>query len=381
MKVCFVCFAGYPDQGATYAYEMSRSVARLGHAVTVVAAQRPGEPEDITLDGVRVLRIGTPLTMHWASPARWLRKARFMREAARVIRAGSFDVVHVYCTIGAGALPLAAGRRARWVQEHQTGAVSSRSRFLRWLEDRVRAGQGRLFDANLTVSRELGERLFGARGRFEEMPAGVNLQLFSGGAPRDFRAEHGIPDDDVVFVHAGVLEATRFTDVPIRALAIALKVNPRLRLLMPGKGAQLEELRALAQELGIADRVWLPGYVPYASLPRVFGAADAGLSYLPPTRYYEGQLPMKVMEYMGAGLPVLATDVSSHRVLVRHGHNGLLCEPNAESYAHMLVSFAADPALRRQLADNAPSTVDALTYDRIAAERLLPIYTRLAATR
>ena len=101
---------------------------------------------------------------------------------------------------------------------------------------------------------------------------------------------------------------------------------------MPGKGSQLEALRTLARELHVESRVWLPGYVSYESLPRVFAASDAGLSYLPAVSYYEGQPPMKVMEYLGAGLPVIASDVSSHRMRVQHGVNGLLAPPSVDSY-------------------------------------------------
>lgn len=379
LNVCFVCFAGYPDQGATYAYEMSQSVAGAGHAVTVIAVRRNGEPVSERHGGLTVRRLDAPLTMQWASIARWLGKFRFFFKAARLIRSGRFDVVHVYCTLGAFVLPALAGRSPKWIQEHQTGAVSARSAIVRALEDRLRAFQGRFFDLNLTVTKALGERLFGDRVHFEEMPAGVNLRLFRPGLARDFRTERGIPVGDVVFVHAGVLERMRATDVPVRAFARAFAENNRMWLLMPGKGAQLEELRVLAQELGVADRVWLPGYVPYQELPRIFAAADAGLSYLPPVTYYEGQPPMKVMEYMGSGLPVIATDVSGHRGLVRDGENGLLVPPGDDYYARALADFAADPNLRSRLASAAASSVADITYDHIAEQRLIPAYRRLLA--
>ena len=381
MRVCFVTFSGYPDQGATYAYEMSHSVAQAGHDVTAIAVRREHEPADETRRGVRVRRFDAPLTMQWGSLDRWVGKLRFLRAAARVVEAESFDVVHVYCTLGAFLLPALAGRRPIWIQEHQTGAVSARSPVVRALEDRLRAFQGRWFDLNLTVSLKLGARLFGDRLPYQEMPAGVNLRLFRPGLSRAFRRERGVPDDAVVFVHAGVLETMRATDVPLRAFARAAASNPGIWLWMPGKGGQLDELRALARDLGVADRVWLPGYVPYETLPEIFAAADAGLSYLPATAYYEGQPPMKVMEYLGAGLPVIASDVGSHRVRIRHGENGLLAAPSVEAYAQALETFAADPALRHRLSEAAVPSVSDLAYDHIAATRLVPIYRRLLTAR
>jgi glycosyltransferase involved in cell wall biosynthesis len=378
LRVCLVCFSAYPDQGATYFFEMARSLAALGHDVHAVAVQRQGEAADAVEDGVHVRRLPLHLTMSWASPQRWLAKVRFLREAARIIHDGRFDVAHVYCTIGAALIPLSSGGTTRWVLEHQTGAVSSRHAALRWMEDRLRAAQGRAFDVNLTVTEVLGRRLFGRRP-FESVPAGVNPALFRPGLARDLRRELGVPDQAIVFVHAGVLEAERATDVPIRAFARAYRKNDRLWLLMPGKGAQLEDLRALAGHLGVADRVWLPGYVPYTEIPRVLAAADAGLSYLPAVKYYEGQPPMKVFEYLGAGLPVIASDVPSHRGIVRHGENGLLSAPTAEGYAEAMLMLAADVDLRDRLSAGSRSAISDLTYDRIAADRVIPIYRRILA--
>ena len=151
------------------------------------------------------------------------------------------------------------------------------------LQDRARAFQGLAFDANLTVTKVLGERVFGQRSSIvDTVPAGVNLSHFRPGLSRDARQELSIPADAVVFVHAGVVEAERATDVVLRAFAHALEEDGRLWLLMPGKGRQLEDLRRLAQHLDVAKRVWLPGYIPYPALPRIFTAADAYVWVKPP---------------------------------------------------------------------------------------------------
>jgi len=376
LRICMVSFSGYPDQGATYFFEMSQSLARLGHDVTAVAAGRPDQPRTTAEAGVTVIRLPSALPVNWASPARWTGKLRFLQQAASIVRHQRFDIVHVYCTIGAFLVPLLArSAGAAWVQEHQTGAVSSSSNTLRWIEDRLRAVQGVAFDANFAVTQVLGERLFGKRP-FDVVPAGVNLSRFTERSS-DVRTQLEIPDDATVFIHAGVLEAERATDVPVRAFARAVARHPAMWLLMPGKGSQLDALRRLAAELGVAERVWLPGYVPYDQIPGLLAGADAGVSYLPQVRYYEGQPPMKVMEYMGAGLPVIASDVSSHRMLTEQGKNRLLASPAVDELAEALVRFALDRPLRRALRSNARESVKSLTYDRVATDRVVPAYRRL----
>jgi glycosyltransferase involved in cell wall biosynthesis len=378
LRVCLISFSGFPDQGATYFYEHARALASLGHDVSAFAVGRPEEPQDAIEDGVHVHRLPQPLTVDWASPARWLRKFRFLFEAGRFVRARQFDIVHVYCTIGTGVLPLIGGSKPRWVIEYQTGSVSQSIEAIRRLENRVRAWQGTTFDASFALNDVLGRRLLGSRP-FHAVPAGVNLAAFRPGLPRTFRREHGIPDDHIVFILAGTLDALRGTDVPLRGFVQALARNDRLWLLMPGKGPQLEELRDYARTHRVDHRVWLPGYVPYAEMPRLFAASDAGVSYLAPTEYHEGLPPMKVMEYLGAGLPVIASDVSSHRMQLQHESNGLLAPPGPDGFAEAMLRFAADGELRARMAEAAAPSVAHLTWERIAVERILPVYARLTA--
>ena len=383
VSVALVSFSGYPDQGATYFFEMARSLARCGHSVTAIAVRRPDEPMEAVEDGVRVLRLDMPLSMNWASPSRWAAKLSFLKMAARYLRQHPQDIVHVYCTIGSFLVPVLTGATpTRWVHEYQTGAVSSRTRFGRWLEDRVRAVQSRFFDANFVVTSTLGARLFGKRSRrFQVVPAGVNLRVFNTHVQSTLRTQLGIPPDAVVFVHAGVLESQRSTEVPLLAFVKASRDDHRLWLLMPGKGSQLEDLRRLAESHGVSDRVWLPGYVPYTTIPQVFAAANAGLSYLTPRDYYDGQPPMKVMEYMASGLPVLANDVPSHRLLIRDGENGMLAPSGAAQFAELMLRFSADRQLQLKLSTAAAASLEHLTYDRVAADLVVPAYRRLVAAR
>jgi hypothetical protein len=225
LSVCLVSFTGYPDQGATYFFEMARSLARLGQHVTVIAVQRPSEQANDNQDAVHIMRIPATLTTNWASPLRWANKFWFLVRAAARIRKQQFDIIHAYTTVGACILPL-LGRRdfhSKWVHEIQSGAVSSRSSLARKVQDRATVLQGLAFDANLAVTQTLAERLFGkTASRVDVVPAGVNLSHFRPDLTCGFRGEMGIPPRAIVFVHAGVVGAERRTDVPLRAFARAL---------------------------------------------------------------------------------------------------------------------------------------------------------------
>jgi glycosyltransferase involved in cell wall biosynthesis len=77
-------------------------------------------------------------------------------------------------------------------------------------------------------------------------------------------------------------------------------------------------------------------------------AADIGVSWMPDDLWSQGKCGLKVLQYMAAGLPVVANPVGIHRELVRHGETGFLAE-TAEQWAEAVGRLAQDPALRRRM--------------------------------
>lgn len=77
-------------------------------------------------------------------------------------------------------------------------------------------------------------------------------------------------------------------------------------------------------------------------------AADIGVSYLPDDAWSRGKCGLKVLQYMAAGLPVVANPVGMNRRMVVDGQTGLLADSPGE-WAGAIARLAADPALRRRM--------------------------------
>lgn len=373
--VALVCFAGFPDQGATYFYEMARALAASGIEVHAFAVRYPGEPVLASEEGVRVhriVRVGTN---------RWITKLKFFGRVLWRIWRREFPIVHAYTTLGAFVLPLLGPRRSRYIHEIQSGAVTPGPVLVRRVDDVLRRQQSRLFDLNATVSPELRDRMFGPGDpQVAIFPAGVNLRVFTGHRDNFRRYQHGLTDEAIVLVYSGVIEANREPEVVIRALARAIQVEPRLHLWMIGKGSSLEAMRVLVAELGMNPHVWLPGYLPYREIPSYLASADGGISWLPDVPYFSsGQPPMKVIEFLGAGLPVIASDIPSHSVLVSHGETGLLCPPTEDGLVQALLTFTRDGDLRSKLRLHTRNSVEAYDWQRLAKDRIIPAYRQLLA--
>jgi glycosyltransferase involved in cell wall biosynthesis len=172
-------------------------------------------------------------------------------------------------------------------------------------------------------------------------------------------------------VFVGRLDAEKRIDDTIRALARILPERDA-QLALAGIGAREQELRALAAELGVADRVFFLGFVPDEDLPLVYAAGDAfaiaGVAELQ---------SIATLEAMSTGLPVVAADAMALPHLVEVGRNGFLFPPgDPEGLADRLLSVLGSERTRRSL--GAASREIALRHDHHRSlERFESVYVRL----
>jgi glycosyltransferase involved in cell wall biosynthesis len=76
--------------------------------------------------------------------------------------------------------------------------------------------------------------------------------------------------------------------------------------------------------------------------------ADVGISWLPDHPWSRGKCGLKLLQYMAAGLPVVANPVGVHCRLIDHGRTGFLAE-TADQWAAAIGRLAASPALRVEM--------------------------------
>src|SRR5206468_2147376 len=96
------------------------------------------------------------------------------------------------------------------------------------------------------------------------------------------------------------------------------------------------------------------GSVPHAAMPGYLAAADIGVAPFDVARHKALQLgfywsPLKVFEYMAAGLPVVAPAIPRLTQLVEHGREGRLYDPADPAALDSALTSLADESVRREL--------------------------------
>lgn len=166
--------------------------------------------------------------------------------------------------------------------------------------------------------------------RVTVIPNAVDPIRFPYAPPRDqdLAVELGLSGCTVLgFI--GSFYAYEGLDLALRALPLVRGRFPQARFLLVGGGPQEAALRALVDELGLADAVRFTGRVPHEMVSRYYALVDAFVYPRRSIRLTELVTPLKPLEAMAQGKLVVASSVGGHRELIRDGETGFLFPPGS----------------------------------------------------
>lgn len=178
----------------------------------------------------------------------------------------------------------------------------------------------------VAVSDEVAAAIAGEAGdvRTLVVPNGVDARMFARmPSPQEARARLGLPPRGALIGFTGSLRPWHGLDVAIEALP---HLSPDVRLVVAGDGPVRDGLVDLAARVGVAERVVWLGQVPHAEIPAVLAAVDVAVAPYPRLAGF-GFSPLKLVEYMASGTPVVASDIGQIRPLLGDGRLGRLTAP------------------------------------------------------
>jgi glycosyltransferase involved in cell wall biosynthesis len=269
---------------------------------------------------------------------------RSWRRLVDYVRSQRVDVIHAH-KFGSNVWAALLGRALRVpvviAHEHTWSFEGERLRRLldRWVV-------ARFSDAVIAVSEADRSRMISTvkmpSSRVVLIPNGISWP--TDGDPHVVRNELGIDPDAPVLAMTAVLRPQKAIDVMLGAMAILGRTHPNVRLLLVGPG-ESRDLRAAAARLGVADVVCFMG--PRRDVANILAGANVGVL----SSDFEGS-PLAVLEYMAAGLPVVATDVGGLPQMVQHGITGFLVPPrDPDALAESVGRLLDDPVLARSMGE------------------------------
>ncbi len=345
MRICVLSSVHPPFDARTFQREI-KTLIRAGHEVTLICATAE---RDRVVDGVRVIGF-PPRTALLSRPLNWYYISTLVRRVP----------ADAYQFIDPELLPL-AWWLARWSRkpvvydchEHYGHAILTDER----IPAVVRRPAAWLFDA---VEKAVSARLAGVivvdewgRKHFEHARRVIGLrnlpwqEMFEASTREDKLSRNVVYLGDVSESRRGisllieVMALLRHTDVSL--LVVGDVDTPQTR----------ERLDSLIRQRRLGDRVHIIGHVPYRAVTSYLRQAAIGLVVLRPTPRWEGVTPVKVFEYMAAGIPFVASDTLLLRQFVARLNTGIVVEPqSAQAFADAIDHLFDHPQQMREMGDN-----------------------------
>ncbi len=387
-----------------YVRELSREMGKRGVIVDVFTRrQDPGVPQVVPLgENARVIHLdaGPPRQIDKYDVLDYLPEFACNLQRFRAAYGIKYDLIHSHYWLSGRVAGLF---QDRWgipvvTMFHTLGEMKNRvastevereHQLRSEIERRIMKSADVVIAATPAGHREMVTHYAAPNHKIRVVPAGVNLGLFRPGSKEVARSRLRITEQRVV-LFVGRIQRLKGIDLLLRAVALLVRGRDALDSLrvlivggipleqagIPAEDREIQRLKRLAAQLGIAPLVDFVGAVEQEELPYYYQAAD--VTVMP--SHYES-FGLVAVESMACGTPVVASRVGGLTSIIRDGETGFLVPwRHPRLFAEKLRILLTQEQLRRRMGRNAAVAAKAYGWERVADETLA-LYTELINRR
>ncbi len=358
------------DGVSSVASQLAQTLSEKGHEICVVTVsryKRKDRPQTLTPE-FEVIRLPSVPALVYSGHRLALPTGRTIRQMKKFRP----DVIHVHTpfSVGWGAKQAAKKLGIPLVGTHHTfydhymkhiKMDFPRMKKLSW---KFVIGYYNHCDLVLSPTCSLADTLktHGLKSPIEVVPNPIDTELFRPATEREsvleMKKKLGISGSGKAIVYMGRVSYEKSIEKAIEAFALVAKKMPEIKLIIVGDGPESEKLKALAERLGIKDKVIFTGFLKKGELVSALHAAEMFV-----TASKSENMPISVLEAMACGLPIIAVRALGIPEIVKNGVNGLLSIPDRpQEMAQNIIRLLEDEDLRKKF--SAASRQFSLNYSR-----------------
>ena len=404
-RVLYVAASSFPYHTTGYT---SRTQALLKALIDggerIDAVTRPGYPNDRNdvhlmhsegvqvVNGVTYTRLTGPQSNntpfdHYCDQASAILLQMIEKTRSTVVHAASNYLNAMPALIAArrAGLPFVYEVRGLWeltqAAKDPRFEFSERFRWQREQETRVAIEADLVFTISQGLRSELIERGVAA-DKIVIVPNCVDSEVFvPTRGDKTLRDELLIGQSKVIGFVGSMTTYEGLVDL-VTAMAELRRQDMDVCALLVGDGPAAQEVREAARSLGVERHLIMPGRVPHSDVARWYSLMDVAVYPRRPSRVTELVPPLKPLEAMAAGIPVVASNVSAIQETVKHDYNGLLFERgDLNDLVQQLKNALTDRRHARTLAKQARRHVQQNYSWTAASARVAEAYEHLETDR
>lgn len=377
------------DGSAPFIAAIAEGITKLGHRVDVILPHHPLLKEkarnNVSLHTYRVPGDETNPVWGYAQsleadvrlkkrvyPLALLAMHRAYRLALKIAKQNPPDLIHAHWVLPNGFIGARLSKTLRLplvVSLHGSDMYLARKKkifgsFARWVLKRANAVTACSPDLQ-EQARNLSER------EVTLTEYGVDVNLFTPGE----EARQG-----TVLAVGRLVHKKGFVEL-LHAFSQIYKYYKNSTIEIVGEGPLLEPLREKAAQLGITDRVRLPGGAQHSDLPELYRHAE--IVAVPSITDLSGNrdgLPNVLLEALASGCAVIASDIPGMRNVIKDHQDGLLVRSgDIEALSSAMVELFRDPQLRERLGSAARQRATSELSWEVKCKQLEGIYAMISS--
>lgn len=248
-------------------------------------------------------------------------------------------------------------------RDYEPGLMADRLR--RWYTERTERFALKRADVVISQGRLLAELRHRQTGRqVHNIRTGVDWDRFAQADGRDPGSK--------TLAYVGNLVPWSGVGMAIEALPTVLASVPNARLLVIGTGLPAYErrLKDRVAELALDDSVTFVGRRAPGAIPQLLAQARVGLANSEPVDFRKYACPLKVLEYMASGLPVIATTATEAEAVVEDYQCGVAVPYAVASLAQAAIRLLSDDDLCERLGVNGRQASRNMTWEKQVSQEM-----------
>lgn len=227
------------------------------------------------------------------------------------------------------------------------------------------------YSKNIIVESEIAADIWEKRGipknKLFSIPYGIEVDFFAKTSSKGVRKKYGIPEDAILIVFHGDIGFDDGVDLLLKAIK-----DLDIWCLCAGWGSEkyMTYLKSIANK-----RTIFPGWIHYKEIPKIVKTSDIYVSPFRSTLYTNTTFPLKTMEAMAAGKPVICSRLKTLSTCMKDGYDIRFFKPNdLNDLKTVIKELIENESLRKRIGRNAKKTAIRKFDWRLRAHQELEIF-------
>jgi len=376
MKIAYICLdKGVPvfgEKGSSiHVQEVLNGLKKRNASIKLftnrIGGDKPKELEDIQVYDLPILDNSSKTKSFVESENQKIKEI--------IKREGPFDFFYErYSLWSFGAMEYAKSNNIPSVLEVNSPLIEEQTKYrglkdpsvAKWVADRVFSATKEILAVSEGVKSYL-HSFSSARKKIHVIPNGVNPDRFH----ENKRILDPTEDETFVIGFVGTLKPWHGLSTLVESFEFVHQQDPNTQLLIVGDGPEKNNIIQDLKDRNLLSATKFTGSVPHSEIPSLLNSMNVAVAPYPKIEKFYFS-PLKVFEYMMAGLPVVASNIGQLNDLIQNEKNGFLYPPeNIEALSKILLRLKENSHLRQTIGTAAKAhIIQNHTWDIVVSQIL-----------